>query len=61
MVLSNVDWNNHISEDNNNSIKKDKRCTQSRDHVKCMFFYSIYFRLFLVILGILYNFVNVSV
>lgn len=38
MVLSSVEWNNHINEDNNNSIKRDKLRTQSSDrgHSKCM-------------------------
>lgn len=40
MVLSSVEWNNHINEDNNNSIKRDIRRVQSSDrghhHHKCM-------------------------
>lgn len=49
MVLSNVEWNNHINEDNNNSIKREIRRNQSsdRDHSKCMcFIYTILFNLY---------------
>lgn len=63
MVLSSVEWNNHINEDNNNSIKREKRRGHSSDrgHSKCMCFHYLLFLMlmFIIITCLLLPFVFV--